>query len=62
MTMLKIALLSALVSVTVGGALLEGLFDQVPPGFIQFNGILIICCTLVFIASALKFRFKSERK
>ena len=60
--MLKIALLFALVSVTIGGALLEGLFEQVPPGFIQFNGILIISCTLVFIASALKFRFKSERK
>ena len=62
MTMLKIALLSALVSVTVGGALLEGLFEQVPPGFIQFNGILIICCTLVFISLVLKFRFTSKRK
>ena len=60
--MLKIALLTALVSVTIGGALLEGLFDAVPPGFIQFNGILIICCTLVFISLVLKFRFTSKRK
>lgn len=62
MTMLKKVLLAVLVLVTVVGALLEGLLDPVPPRFIQANGILIICCTFVLTARALKFRFAGTRK
>ena len=56
MNMSRIALLPVLLILTLGGALLEGLLDQLPPLFIQANGILIIICTLVFIASKLNFR------
>jgi len=60
MTMSRIIALSALALLAVAGALLEGMIDQVPPQFIQVNGILIILCTGVFILSALKVLFVDE--
>jgi len=60
MTMSRIIALSALALLAVAGALLEGMIDQVPPQFIQINGILIILCTGVFILSALKVLFVDE--
>ncbi len=54
--MLRNALLSILVLLTVAGALLEGFLESIPTQFIQVNGILIIFCTFIFIAWVVKFR------
>lgn len=62
MAMFRNALLSILVLLTLGGALLEGLLDPVPARFIQVNGLLIIFCAFVFITWSLKLRFAGTRK
>lgn len=61
MTMMKIFALSALVLLALGGALLEGLIDAVPPQFVQLNGVFIILCTAVFVLSAVKVLFVDKQ-
>jgi len=54
--MSRIIVLWALALLALAGALLEGLLEQVPPHYIQVNGILIILCTGAFTLSTLKIR------
>ena len=46
--------LSSLALLTLVCAVLEGLFEGLPPQFIQLNGLLTIICTAAFILWTLK--------
>jgi len=55
--------LITLTVLTITCAVLEGLFESLPPQFIQFVGLLTIVCTAIFIGWVLKLQlshFKSD--
>ena len=60
--MKRYIVLIVLALLTVTCAVLEGLFESLPPQFIQFVGLLTIVCTGVFIGWALRLQARSFRK
>jgi hypothetical protein len=60
--MMKYIVLTIMALLTLTCAVLEGLFEGLPPQFIQFNGLLAIVCTGVFIAWTLKTQADSLDK
>jgi hypothetical protein len=59
---MKYTLLLMLALVTLGCAVLEGLFAGLPSQFVQLTGLLTIICTAVFIGWTLKLASGSFRK
>ena len=60
--MTKYVVLTILALLALTCAVLEGLFEWLPPQFIQFNGLLAIVCTGVFIGWTLKVQAGSLDK
>ena len=60
--MTKHVILAILALLTLTCAVLEGLFDWLPPQFIQFNGLLAIVCTGALIGWTFKTRADSLDK
>ena len=58
--MSRIIALSSLALLALCGAMLEGLVETVPQQFVQFNGILIIFFTGVFVVTMLRILFVEE--
>lgn len=54
--MMKYAAPLILAFLALACAVLEGLFEWLPPEFIQFNGLLIIVGTGAFVAQVLRAR------
>ncbi len=44
-------LFAALFLVSLAGALLEGLWASIPPGLVQFNGLLLLVSALALLAN-----------
>ena len=59
---MKYILLLTLAVISLGCAVLEGLYSALPSQFVQLNGLLTIICTAVFIAWTLKLASGSFRK
>jgi protein-S-isoprenylcysteine O-methyltransferase Ste14 len=60
--MMKYIVLTLLAILTVASAVLEGLFDSLPPQFIQLVGLLTILCTGVFIGWMLRLQVRNFKK
>ena len=60
--MMKYIVLTLLAILTLASAVLEGLFDSLPPQFIQLVGLLTIVCTGVFIGWMLRLQLRNFRK
>jgi hypothetical protein len=59
--MYKYIILILLALLAITGAVLEGLFEDLSPQFIQINGLLTIICTGTFIAGVLKLLTEVQR-
>jgi hypothetical protein len=59
--MYKYIILILLALLAITGAVLEGLFEDLSPQFIQVNGLLTIICTGAFITGVLKLQTGVQR-
>ncbi len=44
-------LFTALFLLSLAGALVEGLWSSIPPGWVQFNGLLLLVSALALLAN-----------